>query len=568
MEAAVEIRPLRFETALDQGGVPEIEAAGRNGENGRHLRVEGVALEPDLRAARPPDLGKGQRGREDEGHEFARPLHVGDRPADLGRDVLVDPELQVRVEPRETRLQVGRRRLEILGRLVERQADAAPDGIRVSRRRLRRVAELRLRVELVVGQNEAAPDRRADGPGHFDPAEDGIEKHALDRAFDPAAVEDDRDDLGRAVAATALDFHRAPRTVRQPDRAADLPHRDAAQNQPGRGEIRVERELAGGETGDEFAAGGAPPGERQIQEPGQVGGIDLEPAARFGDRRFLSRQPASGLDDESRAVDDEPADRRLAAPALDFEGDPAAEGRGRERRHEMRVPNIDGQGERVALLGEDGLDAAGLDRAGREGELDLRVAGHPALDLERQGEKRPPSRPGGPQVGLRQAQDGPLHRDPQGLLAPEKRQVGHAGRDPARRERGRGGTRTDVVDDERGGENGEAQRSVFEGRGELAPNTAEEDVLPDEEGADEEQGDEPEDDEPPVALEKPHAGIQVRARPQSFRNFSRPRSVSGWRTSFSMTAKGTVAICAPMSAASMTCRGWRTEATMTSVVKS
>lgn len=66
------------------------------------------------------------------------------------------------------------------------------------------------------------------------------------------------------------------------------------------------------------------------------------------------------------------------------------------------------------------------------------------------------------------------------------------------------------------------------------------------------------------ALQRPAGGI-LRA---SARNFSMPTSVSGWRASCSMTANGTVAMCAPMVAACTTCSGERTLATMTSASKS
>lgn len=61
------------------------------------------------------------------------------------------------------------------------------------------------------------------------------------------------------------------------------------------------------------------------------------------------------------------------------------------------------------------------------------------------------------------------------------------------------------------------------------------------------------------------AGGIVRA---SARNFSMPTSVNGWRTSCSRTAKGTVAMCAPMVAACATWSGERTLATMISLAKS
>ena len=55
---------------------------------------------------------------------------------------------------------------------------------------------------------------------------------------------------------------------------------------------------------------------------------------------------------------------------------------------------------------------------------------------------------------------------------------------------------------------------------------------------------------------------------QSARNLPRPASVSGCLTSVCRTANGTVAICAPTSAASTMWLGPRTEATSTSVLKS
>ncbi len=55
---------------------------------------------------------------------------------------------------------------------------------------------------------------------------------------------------------------------------------------------------------------------------------------------------------------------------------------------------------------------------------------------------------------------------------------------------------------------------------------------------------------------------------QSARNFLSPASVSGWRASCSMTAKGMVATSAPRRAACTTCCGWRTEATRTCVENS
>ena len=55
---------------------------------------------------------------------------------------------------------------------------------------------------------------------------------------------------------------------------------------------------------------------------------------------------------------------------------------------------------------------------------------------------------------------------------------------------------------------------------------------------------------------------------QSFRNVSRPMSVSGCLNSASMTAAGQVQMSAPMRAASTMCIGPRVEATSTSVLKS
>jgi len=51
---------------------------------------------------------------------------------------------------------------------------------------------------------------------------------------------------------------------------------------------------------------------------------------------------------------------------------------------------------------------------------------------------------------------------------------------------------------------------------------------------------------------------------QSFMNFCIPMSVSGCRQRASMTFNGMVATCAPIIAASTTCSGFLTEATMTS----
>ena len=55
---------------------------------------------------------------------------------------------------------------------------------------------------------------------------------------------------------------------------------------------------------------------------------------------------------------------------------------------------------------------------------------------------------------------------------------------------------------------------------------------------------------------------------QSSRNLSMPISVRGCLDNCSMTLNGMVAICAPKSAASTTCRGCLTLATITSVAKS
>src|SRR5690606_32232138 len=56
-------------------------------------------------------------------------------------------------------------------------------------------------------------------------------------------------------------------------------------------------------------------------------------------------------------------------------------------------------------------------------------------------------------------------------------------------------------------------------------------------------------------------------RAQSARNASSPRSVSGCWINWCSTLGGTVAMSAPISAASTTCMGWRTDATSTSVSK-
>src|ERR1700721_916788 len=57
-----------------------------------------------------------------------------------------------------------------------------------------------------------------------------------------------------------------------------------------------------------------------------------------------------------------------------------------------------------------------------------------------------------------------------------------------------------------------------------------------------------------------------RAFSQSFRNDSRPRSVSGCLKSISKTLNGIVPICAPIFAASTTCIGWRRLAASTRVL--
>src|SRR6202023_1786548 len=57
-----------------------------------------------------------------------------------------------------------------------------------------------------------------------------------------------------------------------------------------------------------------------------------------------------------------------------------------------------------------------------------------------------------------------------------------------------------------------------------------------------------------------------RAFSQSFRNDSRPRSVSGCLKSISKTLNGMVPICAPIFAASTTCIGWRRLAASTCVL--
>lgn len=62
----------------------------------------------------------------------------------------------------------------------------------------------------------------------------------------------------------------------------------------------------------------------------------------------------------------------------------------------------------------------------------------------------------------------------------------------------------------------------------------------------------------------PFAEASAMAFAQSALNCSMPRSVSGWWTIWRSTLKGIVAMCAPASAASVTWRGWRTEAVMIS----
>ena len=83
-------------------------------------------------------------------------------------------------------------------------------------------------------------------------------------------------------------------------------------------------------------------------------------------------------------------------------------------------------------------------------------------------------------------------------------------------------------------------------------------------------GDDPEDFAPPA----PGGQQDLRAYPlgtfcfsQSARNFFKPMSVRGCWTSCLKTANGMVQMSPPILAASTTCRGWRTLATSTFVLK-
>ena len=89
-------------------------------------------------------------------------------------------------------------------------------------------------------------------------------------------------------------------------------------------------------------------------------------------------------------------------------------------------------------------------------------------------------------------------------------------------------------------------------------------------GAQDLAGDDPEDFAPPA----PCGQEELRAYPlgtfcfsQSARNFFKPMSVRGCWTSCLKTANGMVQMSPPILAASTTCRGWRTLATSTFVLK-
>ena len=168
-----------------------------------------------------------------------------------------------------------------------------------------------------------------------------------------------------------------------------------------------------------------------------------------------------------------------------------------------------------------------------------------------------------------------FEHDGQDLPVPQERQIGDLDPDATGPQGRRIGQRADVLDDQGRREVGQLQAVVSERLVDPGPDLLQQDVLADDQADDEDGQDEDEhrgppdlEGEGPGLFADPDDGVEphVLTFLQSARNRSTPASVSGCRTSFCMTANGTVAMSAPIRAASMTCRGWRTLATMTSVL--
>ena len=289
------------------------------------------------------------------------------------------------------------------------------------------------------------------------------------------------------------------------------------------------------------------PAEGHVQDGVEGVRVDVEAGVELDRRVGEVPETARGVDGQAGAFDGQALDRDVVAPPREEDGQAAEGERGLPRR---RVAARRGRGpdrEGLAVLGDDGPDAPGLDGRRPRLEDDRAVLDEPPLDDEREREEgqRParlrPGR-GGRRAGHPDL--GSVEEDGEGLAVPEEREVRDLDADPPDPDGRRVRERAEVLDDEGRREVGDREAVVGVGLPDPLADLVEEGVLADDED-DGEDGQDEDDDGGPADL--PDEGPDLLADPedrvephvftflQSARNRSTPMSVSGWRTSLVMT---------------------------------
>ena len=360
--------------------------------------------------------------------------------------------------------------------------------------------------------------------------------------------------------------------------ALDSPHGDRVDGQGLRSDGGRESQPAGLALEAALAAGPARPDEGHSQ--GVVEEVRLDIQAGFKlDLGVEELADLTGGDErEAGPLDREPLDGHVLSLAREEDAQGADRGqallRGRIAARGGRGPD----GEILAVLRDEGPDPPGLYRRQAGLEKDRAVLDEPALDDEgelEERQRRAGLAGGGPRRGRPDMDLGGVEDDGQDLAVAEEGQIRDLDPDAPGSKRRRLGEGPRVLDDQGRRKVGQLQAVVGERFVDPLADLFQQDVLGDDQADGEGGQDEDEHGRPagfpgkgPGLSADPEDGIEPHFLTflQSARKRSIPMSVSGCRTSFCMTPNGTVAMSAPIRAASMTWRGWRTLATMTSVL--
>jgi hypothetical protein len=464
---------------------------------------------------------------------------------DPGVDIAIEAEVRARVQASEGRLEPGRLDFDLLGRDIKVDLDAAPEGELVPFPVEDLVPELGGHVESPVIEGERPPNGGFHGPSDLDIPHDGIDRYALGPSLHPARPDGEGEGLGRQVGPLDVQVQLAARPRGEIEAAADPAHRNAAQDEPVARDIRPDDDHAPLAAQLSHAPGPSGPRERKLKKFGRAGHIDIGADVQVDLRVAEVLDLPLRLQSDTRPFDGEFPNPDVLSPAGEAQTEVAMELHLVGKRCEIERVRLRLQFEPGPPLRKEGPELRGFDGDTLAFVNDGPVPDEPPRDgkRKRHGERSPP----GPRLQFSRADVDlrPLEEYGDGLLVPDE--GGERKLDPHQLGPEHGGIRqgAQILDDDGGREIGHPESPVPERLPDLGTEFAEKDVLSDDQAAEDEDQDGERDGETPHPADKaldvsrdpememePHLLIFL----QSLKKRSMPTSVSGWRTSFSMTA--------------------------------